>query len=82
MGLYIRDDGVRDLARSLAERRGSTVTDVVRNALLREAEAEEARVQSKMRAIREILAEFDAEPDLAPGFTDKDLYDENGDPIL
>jgi antitoxin VapB len=82
MGLYIRDDTVRDLARDLAERRGVTVTEVVRGALMREAEAEEARVQEKLRKIQAILDEFDAEPDLAPGFTDKDLYDKDGLPIL
>ena len=82
MGLYIRDEGVRTLARTLAERRATTVTEAVRIALEHELDRDEQRVQEKHARIREILAEFDAEPDLAPGFTDKDLYDENGDPIL
>ena len=37
--------------------------------------------RASVAGIDEFLAELDAEPDLAPGFTDKDLYDENGDPI-
>jgi hypothetical protein len=28
-----------------------------------------------------LLARFDAGPDLAPGFADKDLYDADGDPV-
>jgi hypothetical protein len=56
------------------------MTDVVREALecrLRELrDEEEAR-----RRIDEFLTGLDAEPDLAPGFTDRNLYDENGDPV-
>jgi hypothetical protein len=80
--LYIRDDEVKELADQVAALRRSTVTDAVREALeLRLKQLEGDRV-ARRRKIDEILAEFDAGPDLAPGFTDKDLYDENGDPIL
>lgn len=82
MPLYIRDDGVKELASQVANLQRSTVTDAVRDALsLRLKQLEDERA-ARRRQINEILAEFDAEPDLAPGFTDKDLYDENGDPIL
>ncbi len=80
--LYIRDDQVKELADRVAELRRSTVTDAVREALtLRLKQLEDDR-ETRRRHIDEILAKFDAEPDLAPGFTDKDLHDENGDPIL
>ena len=73
--LYIRDDRVKELVTQLAALQRATVTDAVRDALAR-------RLDERCRKIDEFLAELDAEPDLAPGFTDKDLYDENGDPIL
>jgi hypothetical protein len=73
--LYIRDDRVKELATQLAALQRATVTDAVRDALAR-------RLDERCRKIDEFLAELDAEPELAPGFTDKDLYDENGDPIL
>jgi hypothetical protein len=82
MPLYVRDDQVKALADRVAALSRCTVTDAVRTALeQRLRELEDARGARKRR-IDEILAEFDAEPDLAPGFTDKDLYDDNGDPIL
>jgi transcriptional regulator with XRE-family HTH domain len=37
------------------------------------------RVERKRR-VADILARFDSAPDLAPGFTDASLYDENGLP--
>jgi hypothetical protein len=80
--LYVRDDKVKELADRVAVLSRSTVTDAVRVALehrLRELDAERTE---RRRRIDAILAEFDAEPDLAPGFTDKDLYDESGDPVL
>ena len=81
MPLYIRDDNVKELADQVAALRRSTVTDAVREALaLRLRQLEDDR-EARRRKIDGILAEFDAGPDLAPGFTDKDLYDENGEPI-
>jgi hypothetical protein len=79
--LYIRDDEVKELASRIAELRRSTVTDAVREALALRLEQLENDRDARDRKIDEILAKFDAGPDLAPGFTDKDLYDENGDPI-
>lgn len=82
MGLYIRDDEVRDLAKRIAARRGATVTAVVRRALEREDAIDDARVEEKLRALREIQTRVAALPELRPDFTDKDLYDEDGNPIL
>lgn len=81
MPLYIRDDEVKELAGRLAELRRSTVTDAVREALALRLEQLRNDRDERDRKIDEILAKFDAGPDLAPGLTDKDLYDENGDPI-
>jgi hypothetical protein len=82
MPLYVRDDRVKELADKVAALSRCTVTDAVRTALeqrLKELEDDRAERQRK---IDEILAKFDRGPDLAPGFTDKDLYDENGDPVF
>ena len=82
MPLYIRDDEVKELAGRVAELRRSTVTDAVREALALRLRQLEDDQRERRRKIDEFLAKLDAEPDLAPGFTDKDLHDENGDPIL
>jgi hypothetical protein len=82
MGLYIRDDTVRELAGRLAERRGCTMTEAVRAALEVALRRDERSVEDKMRALREIQARVAALPELRPGFTDKDLYDEDGSPVL
>lgn len=56
------------------------MTDAVREALARRLW--ELRDEKEVRRrIDAFLAGLDAEPDLAPGFTDKNLYDENGDPV-
>jgi len=65
------------LARRPAVQRGCTVEEAI-CATLREA----LERDEKLRRTQAILAEFDAAPDLPPGFTDKDLYDENGLPFL
>jgi hypothetical protein len=73
MGLFIRDDVVRELAERLAEARHTTVTEAVRRALERELERE--------RRIRESWARLDAMP--RSGITsDHDLYDDEGNPVL
>ena len=82
MPLYIRDDRVKELATQLAALQRATVTDAVRDALSRRLDELRDERDERCRKIDEFLAELDAEPDLAPGFTDKDLYDENGHPIL
>lgn len=74
---YPTDDGDYALARRLAAQRGCTIREAIR-AALRETLARD----DKLRRTEAILAELDAAPALRPGFTDKDLYDENGLPIL
>lgn len=82
MGLYIRDEQVRTLAKGLAARRGLTVTEVVRRALEREADEDDRRVQEKLAALQEVQARVAVLPELRPGLTDDDLYHEDRNPIL
>ncbi len=78
MGLFIRDDAVRHMAKRLAEARRTTVTEAVRQALERElAELQRDRAERK-RLIRESLARLDAMPDY--DFDQDDMYDEIGAP--
>lgn len=56
MPLYIKDKRVAELARDLARRRRCTVTEVVRQALEKEARASEADRAARWQAIREIQA--------------------------
>jgi hypothetical protein len=78
MGLFIRDDSVRDIAKRLAAARRTTVTEAVRRAIERDlAEVERDRAE-RDRAIRQIWAELDAMPDRDYG--DDDMYDETGAP--
>jgi hypothetical protein len=82
MGLYIRGDAARELAGRLAAKRGCTIAEAVTGALKAALHEEEQQVEDKMRVLREIQARVAALPELRPGFTDKDLYDEDGNPIL
>ena len=82
MDLYIRDEGVHRLAHKLAEIERRTLTETVRGALEERWQRLESERDAKMRKLREIQARVAALPELAPGFTDEDLYDESGDPIL
>jgi hypothetical protein len=78
MGLYIRDDRVRDLAKRLAEAEHVTVTEAVRQALeQRLKDLDEGRAQ-RDRDIRQIWAELDAMAHYE--FDEDDLYDEIGAP--
>ena len=91
MPLYIKDDQVADLARDLAKRKHCTVTDVVRQALEREArdvetdrEARDVETDrdARWKEIRAIQQRVAAEWQ-GPRTSNHDfLYDENGDPIL
>lgn len=81
MPLYIRDDRVKELASEVAALQGSTVTDAVRVSLERRLRELRDAAAERRRHTDELLARFDAGPDRAPGFTDKDLYDANGDPV-
>jgi hypothetical protein len=81
MPLYIRDDRVKQLASEVAALQGSTVTDAVRDSLERRLRELRDAAPARRRRTDQLLARFDAGPDLAPGFTDRDLYDANGDPV-
>jgi hypothetical protein len=82
MGLYIRDDSVRELAAKLAAQEHCTVTDAVRKAIQEKLDRHALEHDERWRVLREIQEGFAKLPDLRPGFTDKDLYDEDGLPIL
>ena len=78
MGLFIRDDSVREMAKRLAKARRTTVTEAVRKALEHElADIERDRAERE-RVIRESLARVDAMP--RHDFDEDDLYDEFGAP--
>jgi hypothetical protein len=78
MGLFIRDDNVRDMARRLAEARRTTVTEAVRHALEQQLGELERDLTERDRAIRQTWAELDAMPRRPYG--DEDMYDELGNP--
>lgn len=82
MGLYIRDRNVRDLAAKLAEREKCTLTEAVRRAVEERLHRLGSEREERLRKTREIIASMKSLPDLRPGFTDKDLYDEEGNPVL
>ena len=81
MPLYIRDDRVKELAGQVAALQRSTVTDAVRQSLEDRLRRLQDEAAERRRRIDALLARFDAAPDLAPGFTDRDLHDEHGDPV-
>jgi hypothetical protein len=66
MGLNIKNEGVVALVRKLAARRGTDMTDAIRQAVEHELEVDEAEVQEKLRVIREIQARIAAAPRLDP----------------
>ena len=78
MGLYIRDNQVRDMAKRLAEARRITVTEAVRRALARELDEAEHDLGERDRVIRESWARLDAMPTY--DFDEDDMYDESGAP--
>ncbi len=82
MPLYIKDDQVAELARDLAKRKHCTVTDVVRQALEREAKTLEADEESFWRELRE-MQDIVRKEWRGPRTSNHDfLYDEKGDPLL
>jgi hypothetical protein len=81
MGLYIRDDRVRDMAKRLAEARRTTVTDAVRRAIERELAEVDEDLQARERRLDAALARLDALPRRSVT-SDHDLYDDQGSPIL
>ena len=81
MGLFIRDDSVRDIAKRLAQARRTTVTEAVRQALERDLADLEQNVRARERRLNAALARLDALPrrDIT---SDHDLYDDQGNPVL
>ncbi|CAK6697532.1 hypothetical protein MNNICLKF_02264 [Synechococcus sp. CBW1107] len=89
MGMNIKDPEVHAMARQLAARRGTSVTDAVRQALSAELERlpdalSEASVEARKEAVRAICRRTGANP-AWQGASSKELqdalYDENGLPI-
>ena len=81
MGLYIRDDRVRVMAKRLAEARRTTVTDAVRRAIERELADVDQDLRARERRLDAALARLDALP-RRNVTSDHDLYDEAGSPVL
>lgn len=77
--LTIKDPQVYENVRELANRKGMTMTAVVRELAQRELEAtRRPTYEEKLQAIREIQAQVEAEG--ITFLTDDDLYDEDGLP--
>jgi hypothetical protein len=81
MALFIRDDGVRDMAKRLAAARRTTVTEAVRQALERDLADVEARARAREQRLDAALARLDAMP-RRQITSDHDLYDDQGNPVL
>lgn len=80
MGLTITDETLAQMIRDLAERKGVTVDDAVREAVVKEAEWE-AEVARRVAAGRRIQAELAALPVLDARAPDEIIgYDEHGLP--
>jgi hypothetical protein len=78
MGPFVRDDVVRELAERLAEARGTTVTEAVRQAIEHELAALQRDPAERERIIRESLMRIDAMPRY--DFSEDDMYDDIGAP--
>ena len=74
--LIIDDPRVQLMINTLAEQRGSTPVDVVREAVEQQLSEQEQRRIDRLAAIKEIQEE--ARPYRHLFLTDKDIYDENG----
>jgi hypothetical protein len=81
MGLFIRDEAVRDMARRLAEGRRTTVTEAVRRAIERDLAELQQEAQERERRLDAALARLDALPRRRI-ISDHDLYDDLGNPVL
>ena len=60
----------------------NAITDAVRGALKQRLDQLDRRKEEKIRRTMELITELKQLPDYRPGFTDKDLYDEDGSPIF
>jgi len=81
MGLFIRDNSVRDMAKRLAEARRTTVTEAVRRAIERDLAELQEETQDRERRLDAALARLDALP-RRKVLSDHDLYDDQGNPVL
>ncbi len=81
MPLYIKDERVAALARDLARRRRCTVTEVVRQALEKEARSSRIERQIRWQAIKEIQARARQTWQGPRAFDHDFLYDDQGDPV-
>jgi rv0623-like transcription factor len=76
--LIIEDSRVQAMIEHLAEQRGISATDVVRDAVEQQLTPEEQRKIDRMTAIKELQARAAKTKHL--WLTDNDIYDENGLP--
>jgi hypothetical protein len=81
MGLFIRDNTVREMAKRLAEARRTTITEAVRRAIERDLAEMQQEVQERERRLDDALARLDALP-RRKVVSDHDLYDDQGNPVL
>ncbi|MGH6901527.1 MAG: type II toxin-antitoxin system VapB family antitoxin [Geminicoccaceae bacterium] len=81
MGLFIRDDTVRDIAKRLAKARRTTVTEAARQALEHELADMEQNGRARARRLDAALARLDALPRRNIS-SDHELYDDKGNPVL
>lgn len=79
MPLYIRDDGVKDLARRAAEARRTNITEAVREALERLLAESDREREARDRALDDLLRDFAANPPERV-YGDAEMYDEDGAP--
>jgi hypothetical protein len=81
MGLFIRDNNVRDMAKRLAAARRTTVTEAVRRAIERELAELQQDARDREQRLDAALARLDALP-RQKVISDHDLYDDLGNPVL
>lgn len=82
--VQIRKPDVAERLRSLAQREGLSITDLVdemaRDREARANTASQAEIDRKIAAAEAIVAHFQSLPILGPVLTDDDFYDEDGLP--
>jgi len=82
--VQIRKPDVTERLRSLAQREGLSITDLVdemaRDREARANTARQAEIDRKIAAAEAIVAHFQSLPILGPLLTDDDFYDEDGLP--
>lgn len=73
-------EGIRELARL----KGTTLTEALEVAVRKELDdlrrRKDENLAARRAAVDEIVARIRASPDVGPGLTDEDLYDEHGLP--